>query len=73
MMPKTGVTGTLWKAVPAGGGYFHLTTLFMEKDGKVLEGNVGDASAGASDHFKGGPHMVTGRPTGTMWKFIPVQ
>ncbi|MCA9123112.1 MAG: hypothetical protein H6822_19945 [Planctomycetaceae bacterium] len=73
MASNNGVTGTRWKAVPADDGYYFLTTMYMEESKKVLEGNVGDAKADRSDPFKGGPHMVARRATGTMWKFIPVE
>lgn len=69
MKPKDGGNGTLWKAVPAGDGYYFLTTKDMEKSNKVLEGNVGEAGADGSEHFKGRPHMVTQRASGTLWKF----
>lgn len=72
MVPNKGYSGTMWKPISAGGGYFYLTSAYMESQKKVLEGNVGDANADPRDNvYKGAPHMVTGNPTGTMWKFIP--
>ncbi len=68
MTRKTGQTGQLWKSIPAGNGYFYLTTKFLEKSGQVLEGNdVGPR------HFLGGASFLTRKygATGQLWRAIP--
>jgi len=63
MMPFQGRTGTLWKALPAGDGYYHLTTMFMERQGLVIECDEGDKSK---------PHMVDKQAAGpgALWEFV---
>ena len=52
MSPCTGQSGMFWKLVPSSqSGYFHLTTLFREKDNECLEGNEflpGNTAGGAA-------------------------
>ena len=65
-------TGTLWKIVPAGNGYFRLTTLFVESKGLWLEGNGGLNP----DNTLGGAAFMSPQdpaPSGTLWKFVPVE
>ena len=73
MVPNEKYSGTMWKVVAAGDGYFYLTTLPMESQNKVLNGNVGH-DAGASAIFKGAPYMVEKNSAGpgALWKFVPV-
>ena len=66
MSPDKGATGTMWKAIPAGGGYYFLTTKFLEDEDLVLEGNkVAEGST-----LGGAAFMSPDKATGTQWKFI---
>jgi hypothetical protein len=38
MAPRGGASGQMWKLVPVKDGYFHLQTLFTEKNGLCLAG-----------------------------------
>ena len=59
------VTGQLWKATPAGNGYFKLTTKFRESKGECLESNEVKGSAMNGAAFMDKCQNVTGQ----LWKF----
>ena len=65
-------SGQGWKLVPLGGGYYGLTTLFLEKEDMWLECNKvakGNTLGGAAFMAKGsGSGPAT---TGQMWKLVP--
>ena len=66
MSPQVNASGTMWKSIPLGNGYFHLTTLFVENKGLVLEGNGG---LNPSNTLDGAAFMSPQKnATGTMWK-----
>ena len=66
MSPDKKASGTMWKAIPAGRGYYFLTTRFLEDEGLVLEGNkVAEGST-----LGGAAFMSPDKATGTLWKFI---
>ena len=56
---KGGYTGMLWKAIPAGNGYYYLTSQYLEGQNQVLEGYDGSGPA----------EMVENKGySGTLWK-----
>ncbi|EKU99354.1 hypothetical protein Lepto7375DRAFT_1381 [Leptolyngbya sp. PCC 7375] len=63
------VSGQFWKIIPADGGYFKLTTMFLEDEGKCLEGN-----RLAPDSVLGGAAFMDTcqNVSGQLWKKIPV-
>lgn len=70
MSPQKDASGTMWKKIDKGDGYFQLTTMFKEKDGLVLEGNGGyDAK-----NTLGGAAFLSSQTnaSGTYWKMIEV-
>ncbi|MEM7571785.1 MAG: hypothetical protein AAF433_02740 [Bacteroidota bacterium] len=70
LSPQTNASGTMWKKIDLGNGYFQLTTMFKEKEGLVLEGNGGYSSENTLD----GAAFLSPQTnaSGTMWKAIPV-
>ncbi len=62
------VSGQSWKMIPTGGGYFRLTTQFLEKENKCLEGNKF-----ASGSTLGGRAFMDNcqNVSGQLWKMIP--
>jgi hypothetical protein len=70
MSPQKDASGTMWKAIPLPNGFFHLTTLSVEDEGLVLEGN-----GGLDPHNTlGGAAFMSPQKdaSGTMWKFVAV-
>ena len=69
LSPQKNASGTIWKIIPARRDYFYLTTLFVERQGLVLEGNGGYDDNNTLD---GAAFMSAQKnATGTMWKIIP--
>jgi len=70
---NTFFSGQYWKMVPAGDGYFALTTAFVENEGLYLEGNKVGPGA-----FLGGAAFMSQRPSsntfssGQLWKKVSV-
>jgi hypothetical protein len=60
------VSGQLWRAVPAGDGYFRLTTMFREEFNECLEGNQFNGSVKAGAAFMDACQNVTGQ----LWKVV---
>jgi len=61
------VSGQLWKAMPAGNGYFKLTTQFRENENECLEGNqVNGSRDGVA--FMDQCQDVSGQ----LWKFVEI-
>ena len=70
MTEQKNASGTIFKAIPLDNGYFHLTTLFVEDKGLVLEGNGG---FDPKNTLGGAAFMSPQRDaSGTMWKAIPL-
>ena len=66
MSPDKKASGTMWKAIPAGRGYYFLTTRFLEDEGFVLEGN----KEAEGSKLGGAAFMSPDKATSTLWKFI---
>lgn len=62
------VTGQLWVIVPAGGGWYRLSTLFQMPEGKCLEGNRFDPNS----TLRGAAFMDNCQNvSGQLWRFEP--
>ena len=61
-------TGAMWQAIPAGGGYYFLTTKLLESQDLVLEGN----RVAPGSTLGGAAFMNNNKASGTMWRFIPL-
>lgn len=70
MSSQKNASGTMWKKIDKGNGYFQLTTMFKENDGLVLEGNGGYDSK----NTLGGAAFLSPQvnASGTYWKMIEV-
>ncbi|WP_420396523.1 OmpA family protein [Nioella sp.] len=63
------VSGQLWRAVPAGDGYFRLTTMFRENAGECLEGNQANGATLNGAAFMDMCQDVSGQ----YWRAIPAE
>ena len=66
MCPDKTSSATMWKTIPAGRGYYFLTTKFLEDEGLVVEGN----DLAKISKLRGAAFMTDFKATGTLWMFI---